>query len=227
MKHCYRLFALLLLLAVSAFAQNSRHDGIVQARSGFPAPGVLVAVCIQPCAVPANVSISNPPATLAPLCSSFTDAICTSPNPVTADGLGNYNFYVKPGRYTLVFYGSGFGARTQTDQIMPCDPNNCAFPGNIVLQSASVVCWNADFGITRQAAAEFNMGTCTPGDKSGKLNLTTVNAATGYQIGGTATTNQALIGNGTNFVSTALTLASAQFANQGSTNYGSTRERSG
>jgi hypothetical protein len=44
-----------------------------------------------------------------------------------------------------------------------------------------------------------------------------LSATTGFQIGGAATANQALIGNGTNFVSTALSLASAQFANQGTT----------
>lgn len=44
-----------------------------------------------------------------------------------------------------------------------------------------------------------------------------VNAITGFRINGLAAANRALIGDGTNFVSTALALASAQFANQGTT----------
>lgn len=125
------LLAILLLILLSAhgFGQNFRSDGVVQARTGVPAPGALVAVCTQPCTVPSNVSISTPPSPLASLCSSASDVGCTSPNPVTADGLGNYHFYVKPGKYSVVFYGSGLTASTQTDQIFPCDPSNCSLSG--------------------------------------------------------------------------------------------------
>ncbi len=73
----------------------------------------------------AVVTSSTPCAPLANLCSNNSDTSCVSPNPVTADGLGNYSFYVAPGRYTLQFYGSGLTPRVQTDQILPCDPSNC------------------------------------------------------------------------------------------------------
>lgn len=69
---------------------------------------------------------TTPCAPLASLCSSYTDTVCASPNPVTGDGLGNYHFYVTPGHYTRQFYGTGLTARIQTDQVFPCDPANCA-----------------------------------------------------------------------------------------------------
>lgn len=102
---------LLFCCALPLFAQNARTDGIVFSRSGLPAPGALVAVCTQP----ANTTAA-PCTPKANLCSSATDNVCTSPNPVTADGLGNYSFYVRPGTYTLQFYGSGLTTRVQTDQ---------------------------------------------------------------------------------------------------------------
>lgn len=120
-----KLLFSLILFSVASFAQNTTFNGVAQVRSGLPAPGAKVAVCLQPCTVPAGVSVSNPPSPLAGLCSSISDAVCTSPNPVTADGLGNYSGYIKPGRYTFVFYGSGLTARTQIDQVLPCDPGNC------------------------------------------------------------------------------------------------------
>ncbi|HEX3156807.1 MAG TPA: hypothetical protein VHV32_19415 [Candidatus Angelobacter sp.] len=123
------LLILLLLQVKDCYAQNARFDGVVQARSGLPAPGAFVAVCVHPCTVPSNVSVSNPPSVLVGLCSSASDAVCTSPNPVTADGLGNYHFYAKPGRYDYVYYGSGLTASTLSDQILPCDPSNCSISG--------------------------------------------------------------------------------------------------
>src|ERR1035438_3165980 len=109
MKNIY----LLAFLAISAlsFAQNVRVDGTVQARSGAPAPGAFVAICSQPA-----VTTTAPCTPLVPLCSSLTDLICTQPNPVQADGLGNYSFYVVPGTYTRQFFGSGLSARVQPDQ---------------------------------------------------------------------------------------------------------------
>lgn len=77
----------------------------------------------------ALVTSSTPCAPLAALCSSYTDTVCASPNPVTADGLGNYNLYIKPGHYTRQFYGSGLTARLQPDQILACDPTNCTITG--------------------------------------------------------------------------------------------------
>jgi hypothetical protein len=75
---------------------------------------------------------------LAALCASSPDAVCTSPNPVTADGLGNYSFYIVPGRYTQQFFGSGLTARIQPDQILACDPSNCTLSGNATFGNVTV-----------------------------------------------------------------------------------------
>lgn len=117
-------FALLSLVVCAwsdASAENTRRDGVVFSRSGFPAPGASIAVCTQPAATSAV-----PCSPLAPLCASATDTACTSPNPITADELGNYNFYIRPGKYTIQFYGSGLTPRVQPDQILSCDPTSCA-----------------------------------------------------------------------------------------------------
>lgn len=106
------LFAV--LACVSAFGQNVRQDNVALNRSGLPAPGALVAVCTQP-ATPGANNLA-PCAPLANLCSSATDGICNSPNPVTADGLGNYFFYALPGTYTIQIYGSGLVQRFLPDQ---------------------------------------------------------------------------------------------------------------
>ena len=55
--------------------------------------------------------------------------------------------------------------------------------GNINASSGTVFCWNSDSGITRQAAAQFNLGTCTPGDQSGSLNLTTLTVSKVTTVG--------------------------------------------
>ena len=110
------IFGLLLLLcATFAHSQNIRVDGVAQSRSGAPAPGAFVAVCTQPAIT--TVLPCTPPA---PLCSSTSDVTCTSPNPVQADGLGNYHFYMKTGSCiasapcTMQFYGS-----TVTTGVLP------------------------------------------------------------------------------------------------------------
>lgn len=110
------LFGLVLLIcATFAHSQNVRYDGVVQSRSGAPAPGASVAVCAQgsntsvtPCSVPVA------------LCSSLVDVTCTSPNPVTADGLGNYHFYIAKTTLpvTLQFFGSGLTTSALPDQYL-------------------------------------------------------------------------------------------------------------
>lgn len=92
---------LLVFLAVPAFAQESRYDGIALGPKG-PVPGASIAVCTQP----ANTS-TTPCSPLANLCSSLTDVVCTQPNPVTADSLGNFHFYYKPTQtpVTIQIYG--------------------------------------------------------------------------------------------------------------------------
>jgi hypothetical protein len=102
----------LALLCTLAAGQNVRVDGVVQSRSGHPAPGASVAVCTQP----ANTG-TTPCYPLAPLCSSLTDTACAQPNPVTADGLGNYHFYVATGQaYTYQFSGSALTTYFIPDQ---------------------------------------------------------------------------------------------------------------
>jgi hypothetical protein len=81
---------ILLFLVATAFGQNGRYDNIAWGPKG-PVPFASIGVCSPQ---PANVS-ATPCTPLASLCSSLTDTGCTSPNPVTADFLGNYHFYIK------------------------------------------------------------------------------------------------------------------------------------
>lgn len=89
------------LLATCAFAQNSRFESVALGPKG-PIPFALVAVCTQP----ANTS-SQPCSPPANLCSSLSDTICTSPNPLTSDALGHYQFYIKQAQspFTVQIYG--------------------------------------------------------------------------------------------------------------------------
>jgi hypothetical protein len=94
-------FLVILLLSCAGFAQNSRFDDVALGPRG-PIPAATVVVCTQP----ANVS-TQPCSPLAVLCSSLTDLVCTQPNPVTADSLGNYHFYIKQSEspFTVQIYG--------------------------------------------------------------------------------------------------------------------------
>lgn len=94
--------AFVVLLVTAALGQNVRYDQVVSTRSGAPAAGAKIAVCTQP------ATTSTTPCTpLAPLCSSLTDLVCNQPNPVTADGLGNYHFYLPAAKMpvSVQFYG--------------------------------------------------------------------------------------------------------------------------
>ncbi len=95
---------LLLFCACFAHSQsvNVRVDGVVASRSGAPAAGAFVAVCTQPA-----VTSTTPCTPAAPLCSSLSDTLCTQTNPVQADGLGNYHFYVRGTSLpvTIQYYG--------------------------------------------------------------------------------------------------------------------------
>jgi len=108
------LFATALLLcACFAHAQNVRSDGVVSSRSGQPAGGAFVAVCTQPA-----TTSTTPCSPKALLCASLTDLSCTSPNPVQADGLGNYHFYVPTTSLpvTIQFYGQNVAPYFIPDQ---------------------------------------------------------------------------------------------------------------
>lgn len=113
-KSIRNLVITLALLCTFAFGQNVRFDGVVSSRYGQPAGGAKIAVCSQP----ASTSI-YPCSPLASLCTSLTDAVCASPNPVTADGLGNFHFYLLAGStpYTVQYYGSGLTPYFVPDQI--------------------------------------------------------------------------------------------------------------
>lgn len=121
------LWLIPLLFAGFAYSQNMRSDGVALTQNGVPAPGAQIAVCTQP-----SVTSTAPCSPLAPLCSSATDASCTSPNPVTADGLGNYFFYVGAGKYTVQFYGPNLVTRVQPDQSISCDLATCNLTGNLI-----------------------------------------------------------------------------------------------
>lgn len=141
-----RILFLLFCFAMPAFAQNLRVDGVAFSRSGLPAPGALVAICTQP----ANTS-TTPCSALAPLCTSVASACVggqggggDAPNPTQADGLGNYNFYLKGTVpiYTLQIYGSGLTPRVQPDQIATGSgsaviPTCATFQGVLCLDSVN------------------------------------------------------------------------------------------
>jgi hypothetical protein len=68
-----------------------------------------------------SATITNPGQSCAPLatlCSALNDLLCGQPNPVQADGLGNYHFYIPTSTaYTLEIYGSGLIAKFIPDQM--------------------------------------------------------------------------------------------------------------
>lgn len=96
-----KLLLLFILLAVPAIAQNIRYDGIAQGPKGS-VPNATVAFCSQP----ANIS-TTPCSPLLSLCSSLSDVVCSQPNPITADSLGNFHAYVKSVNvpFTVQIYG--------------------------------------------------------------------------------------------------------------------------
>lgn len=101
------------LFVTFSTAQNTRIDGTVFDNSGHPRAGAFVAVCLQP-----NNSTVTPCVPTAPLCASIADLVCSQPNPVTTDGLGNYHFYVATGiLYTLQIYGTALTTQVLPDQI--------------------------------------------------------------------------------------------------------------
>lgn len=128
------LLFLILGLTSVGWAQNARYDGVIQARSGLPAPGAKIAVCLQPASPTPSTTVLC--TNYAPLCSSVSDVACTQPNPITADGLGNYFFYVLPGYYTFQFYGSGLTPVVHIDQNVGASSGGGS-PGAVLLSTAS------------------------------------------------------------------------------------------
>jgi hypothetical protein len=98
------LIGLICLLAGTCAAQN-RYDGIALGPRG-PVSGASIAVCTQPAVT------TTAPCT--PLANLFTDSTLTiaAPNPLLADALGNFHFYVAGGFYTVQIYGAGISPPT-------------------------------------------------------------------------------------------------------------------
>lgn len=118
--------------APAAHGQGYRSDGVVQSRAGYPAAGATLTVCAEPavitatgCTVPVILYTDS---TLTVACAGVLSPPPALPsgvpcsNPLIADGLGNYHFYLPPGRYALVFSGSSLTTYAMRDQIFPCDP---------------------------------------------------------------------------------------------------------
>src|SRR6202163_723955 len=84
---------------VNARAQGSRKDDIVFNAQGRPMAGATVRVC--------TTAATGQPCT--PLAQVYSDSALTQAlaNPLSADGLGNYNFYAAPGRYMIELSGPG------------------------------------------------------------------------------------------------------------------------
>jgi hypothetical protein len=128
MKKYPILAFLLAFLLGSACAQNSRIDGIALGPKGSIA-FASVAVCTQPAS-----TTTTPCSPAANLCASVTDAVCTSPNPLLSDVLGNYHFYVKQTQVpvTVQIYGANvISPYVLTDQTVGATlSGNNTFTGN-------------------------------------------------------------------------------------------------
>lgn len=75
---------LLLAVGLATFGQGSRKDDIVFGPSGHPIAGATVRVC--------QTTATGTPCT--PLATLYTDTTLTTtaPNPLLADGIGNYHY---------------------------------------------------------------------------------------------------------------------------------------
>src|SRR5947209_1925468 len=106
---------LLCLLAVPAFGQGSRYDGIAQKTvQGFLAPiaGATVTVCTS-----AGVGLPCTPVT--PI---YTDSALTQQIPgsiIIADSLGNWGFWAAPGTYKVSITATGVTGQLLT-VTLPC-----------------------------------------------------------------------------------------------------------
>jgi hypothetical protein len=94
----------------------NRFDGLIINAIGEAVPGCLVYVCNQPVTSSLN-PIAVPPTPLATL---YTDASGATilPNPVTADGNGNFFFYAPVGVYSLI-YSDPYNRIQPNPQIFP------------------------------------------------------------------------------------------------------------
>src|SRR5215475_5345753 len=113
-----------------AKGQGTRKDDIVFNSRGVPLAGATVRVCTMPA--------SGQPCT--PLALIYSDAALTQAlaNPTTSDGLGNYHFYAAPGRYMIEISGPSITTKQIPDVVIPLDPSNPNFSGNVSAFSLSL-----------------------------------------------------------------------------------------
>jgi hypothetical protein len=106
-------------LAGRASAQGSRKDDVVFNAQGRPMAGATVRICTS--------GATGQPCT--PLAQIYSDAALTQAlaNPLSADGLGNYNFYATPGRYMIELSGPGITTKQIPNVILPNDPSSPTF----------------------------------------------------------------------------------------------------
>src|SRR5262249_10237705 len=106
-----------------AHAQGTRKDDIVFNSRGVPLAGAAIRVCTMPA--------SGQPCT--PLALIYSDPALTQAlaNPTSSDGLGNYHFYAAPGKYMIEISGPGITTKQIPDVIIPLDPTNANFAGNV------------------------------------------------------------------------------------------------
>jgi hypothetical protein len=146
------LAAALTIAAPSARAQGSRKDDIAFTASGHPAAGATVTVC--------TASATGTPCS--PLATIYTDATLSipTPNPFTADGLGNYHFYASPGRYIVQISGTGINTYSMKDVILPNDPSTPSF--NSVTATSIALGGNLTVGGNASVSGTLNAGTFNP-----------------------------------------------------------------
>jgi len=146
------LYALVTLASISTSAQGSRKDDIAFGTNGRPIAGATITVCTS--------SATGIPCS--PLATLYTDATLTlpSPNPFTTDGLGNYHFYVAPGRYVVQVSGNGINTYTIPDTILPNDPSTPSF--NSVTATSISLGGNLTVGGNATVTGTFSAGVFNP-----------------------------------------------------------------
>jgi hypothetical protein len=154
-------FAALSVLSISqsALAQGSRKDDIVFGPSGHPIANATVRVC--------QATATGTPCT--PLATLYTDTTLTTtaPNPLQADGIGNYHFYAPAGRYVIQITGPGItGTTTYPDVILAPDVSSNSSGNNISAFGLTLggnlnVAGNATINGTL-TTSDFSPGTFSP-----------------------------------------------------------------
>lgn len=164
---------LVLLLSLPCWAQNMRFDAVVWGPKG-PVPNATVAVCTQPA-----TTTTTPCSPLASLCSSLTDNVCSSPNPVTADSLGNYHFYAKTtvGPYTVQIYGPQVAVPyVLTDQYL----NGTITAATLVSPTISAPTITSGVNNNGSGVKHVRISSCTTAASAGATCTTTITWATPF-----------------------------------------------